>query len=287
MSTIGIFTRILMHKREEVARAKEQAPLADLRARALAAPPTRGFAQAIRGARAPDQPRSPGRPLQVIAEVKKASPSVGVIREDFDPVAIALSYEAGGAAAISCLTDERFFQGSLDYLERIRATVDLPLLRKEFMIDPYQVWESRAAGADAILLIAGFVDWTQLGELRQTAREAGLAVLVEIHSADELEPALALEPDVLGINNRNLRSEKFVTDLANTAAIAPRVPPRQTLISESGIRSREDVALLTGLGVDGILVGEHLMREPDPGAAIAQRLGLGPAAPSSDHGAAL
>jgi indole-3-glycerol phosphate synthase len=271
---MNILARILMQKREEVEQARRCVPEEALREAAAAMPPARGFAQAIRGGRPATQDRAPRATLQVIAEVKKASPSVGVIREDFDPVAIARAYEAGGSAAISCLTDEKFFMGSLDYVRQIRAAIALPILRKEFMMDPYQVWEARAAGADAILLIADFVDWEQQRALRQAASEAGLDVLLEIHAAEELEPALALEPDVLGINNRNLRTEKLLTNLATTAEIAPRVPPRQTLISESGIRTRQDVIELAKLGIDGILVGEHLMREPDPGAAIAQKLGI-------------
>lgn len=271
---MNILDRILERKREEVAAAKGCLAVEALREAASAMPPARGFAQAVRGGRRADEDRARKSRIQVIAEIKKASPSAGVIREDFDPVAIARSYEAHGAAAISCLTDENFFQGSLDTLRQIRAAVKLPILRKDFMIDPYQVWEARVAGADAILLIAGFVDWADLFSLRLTAREAGLDVLVEIHAAEELEPALAVEPDVLGINNRNLRSEGLVTDLAATFEIAPRVPPRQTLISESGIRTAEDVARLARLGLDGILVGEHLMREPDPGAAIGEKLGI-------------
>lgn len=272
-----ILERIHQQKQLEVAQAHQRLDMDQLRAEALAQPPCRGFARAIRGARAADQPRQPGRSprnVSVIAEVKKASPSVGLIREDFDPVAIARSYETGGAAAISCLTDEKFFQGSLAYLRAIRGAVGLPILRKEFIIDPLQVWEARQAGADAILLIAGFVPWVRLAELRDTAHEAGLDVLLEIHHADELEDALALNPDVLGVNNRNLRTENFKTDLATTFDLAERVPPTQTFISESGIRTREDVERLAETGIDGILVGEHLMREADPGRAIAAKLGI-------------
>ncbi|HPK01381.1 MAG TPA: indole-3-glycerol phosphate synthase TrpC [Candidatus Sumerlaeota bacterium] len=275
---MGILDRIRESKLAEVAAARSRVPEAELRARAAELGPTRGFAAAIRGARPADQPRRPGGTIQVVAEVKKASPSVGVIRPDFDPVAIARAYAAGGAAAISCLTDAPFFQGSLEYLRRIREAVALPLLRKEFMLDPYQVWEARAAGADAILLIAGFVDNSLLADIRAVARAAGLDVLVEIHDADELDAALALDPDVLGINNRNLRDERFDTDLRRTLALAARVPPTQSFISESGIRTAADVERLRAAAIDGILVGEHLMREPDPGAAIRAKLGLGAAA---------
>lgn len=273
---MNILERIREQKKLDIEAAKSSVSLAQLIELAAETAPARGFARALRGERSPVEGRTPGRTPRVIAEVKKASPSVGVIRADFDPVAIARSYEAHGAAAISCLTDQSFFQGSLDILRQVRAAVNLPILRKEFMLEPYQVWEARATGADAILLIAGFAPWGRLVELRETAREAGLDVLVEIHAEEELEPALALEPEVLGINNRNLRTEGFVTDLTISGRIAPRVPARQTLISESGIRTAQDVAELAKLGIDGILVGEHLMREPDPGAAIAERLGITP-----------
>jgi indole-3-glycerol phosphate synthase len=274
---MNILDRILKHKLAEVAAAIERRPLGEVRAEAEAQAPARGFARAIRGGRPAGQPRRPGTPPRVIAEVKRASPSAGVIRADFDPAALARGYEAGGAAAISCLTDECFFHGSLDALRAVRAAVALPVLRKEFMLDTYQIWEARAAGADAILLIAGFVPWGTLAILREEARAAGLDVLLEIHRAEELGPALALAPDVLGINNRDLRSEGFKTDLALTEQLAGGVPPELTLISESGIRARADVERLMALGVDGILVGEHLMREPDPGRAIAEKLGLGAA----------
>ncbi len=269
-----ILDQIKANKLEEVERAKSDAPLESLRESAAGMPPPRGFARAIRGGRDPNAPRVPDGPVQVIAEVKKASPSVGVIREDFDPAAIARSYATGGAAAISCLTDGKFFQGSLDDLRQVRRAVELPLLRKEFMLDPYQVWEARAVGADAILLIAGFVDGEQLAAIRQEARSAGLDVLVEIHHASELASALDLEPDVLGINNRDLRTQDFHTDLATTLDLAATVPPTQTLISESGIRASEDVERLASVGVDGILVGEHLMRQAEPGAAIGDQMGV-------------
>ena len=270
-----ILDRIRCNTLEVVERARRRVPEMQLREQVAALSPARGFARAIRAGRGEGEPRAPGRQVRVIAEVKKASPSVGVIRADFDPEAIARSYETGGAAAISCLTDEKFFMGSLEFLRRIRQVVSLPILRKEFMLDPYQVWEARAAGADAILLIVDFVEDEKLHELRRTAREAGLDVLVEIHRDEELERALALEPVVLGINNRDLQNEKLMTNLGTTLSLVARVPPLQTLISESGIRTRQDVAALAKVGVDGILVGEHLMREPEPGAAIAGKLGAG------------
>lgn len=271
---MNILDRIKAHKLEEVAAARDGAPEGKLIEICAGMEPARGFANAIRAGRPADAPRTPGRQLRVIAEVKKASPSAGVIRADFDPANIAESYFKHGAAAISCLTDEKFFQGSLSYLRLIRARVPLPILRKDFMVDPYQVWEARAAGADAILIIAGMNDRATQQEIRDMARRAKLDVLVEIHGPDELDEALALEPDVLGINNRNLRTENLSTDLRVTLDLAASVPSLLTLISESGIRSAEDVVALERLEIDGILVGEHLMREPDPGAAIADKLGI-------------
>jgi indole-3-glycerol phosphate synthase len=270
-----ILDEIVAYKREFVAGAKKAVPLEKVREAALAAPAPRRFVTAIRGMRGPTGQRIPQTRMRVIAEIKRASPSKGVIREDFDPAEIASSYEAGGASALSVLTDEKYFQGSLDALKAARAASKLPILRKEFMIDPYQVYEARAAGADAILLIAGLIPWAQLAELRALARELRLDVLAEIHNAEELPPTLELRPDILGINNRDLRTREFKTDLSQTENLIGDVPADQTLISESGIRDRADVARLSEIGVDGILVGEHLMREPDPGAAINARLGLG------------
>lgn len=271
---MNILDRIKAHKLTEVAAARARMPEEKLIETCTGLEPARGFARAIRAGRPADAPRAPGRRLRVIAEVKKASPSAGVIRADFDPAVIAQSYFKHGAAAISCLTDEKFFQGSLEFLRLIRERVPLPILRKDFMVDPYQVWQARAAGADAILIIAGMNGRATQQSIRETARRAGLDVLVEIHGPDELDEALALDPDVLGINNRNLRTENLSTDLRVTLELAASVPEHVTLISESGIRSAADVAALERLGIDGILVGEHLMREPDPGAAIADKLGI-------------
>jgi indole-3-glycerol phosphate synthase len=273
---MNILDEIAAYKREFVAETRRRTPLERVRAEAAEAPAPRGFARALRGTRAADGSREPQATLRVVAEIKRASPSKGVIREDFDPAALACSYTDGGASAISVLTDEKYFQGSLEALRCVRAATTLPLLRKEFMLDPYQVYEARAAGADAILLIAGMIGWSELGELRDLARSLGLDVLLEIHDASELEGALAASPDVLGINNRNLRTPDFRTDLETTTGLIGGVPPAVTLISESGIRDEEDSRRLAGLGLDGILVGEHLMREPDPGAAIAGRLGIRP-----------
>lgn len=276
-----ILDEIAAYKREFVEVTRRRHPLENVREAALKSAPTRGFARALRGSRNPAREREPQPTLRVIAEIKKASPSKGVIREDFNPPELARSYTRGGASAISVLTDEKYFQGSLDALREVRTVTPLPLLRKEFMIDPYQVYEARAAGADAILLIAGLIEHGRLAELRALAAELTLDVLLEVHNGAELEATLDLEPDVLGINNRDLRTRDFVTSLETTERLLPGVPPRFTTISESGIRDERDVAHLASLGIDGILVGEHLMRENDPGQAIASRLGIGRSAPSS------
>lgn len=273
-----ILDEIVAYKREFVRQTRDAVPLKDVRAAAATAPPTRGFARSLRGTRSPDGSREPQATLRLVAEIKRASPSRGIIREDFDPVWLARSYTLGGASAISVLTDEKYFQGSLLVLEEVRSVTQLPILRKEFILDPYQVHEARAAGADAILLIAGMIPWPELAGLRDLAAELDLDVLLEIHNHGELDEALQLKPDVLGINNRDLRTREFKTDLRTTEDLLPEVPPSMTLISESGIGSRADVARLAALGVDGMLVGESLMREPDPGAAISSLFGIKPAA---------
>lgn len=270
-----ILDEIVEYKRGFVSEAKRAASLEEVRDAAESAPPTRRLLHAMRGMRGPHGQRIPQTHLRVIAEIKRASPSKGIIRQDFDPADIAASYEAGGASALSVLTDEQYFRGSLDALRAARRASRLPILRKEFMIDPYQIYEARAAGADAILLIAGLIPWQELTALRSLARDLKLDVLLEIHNRTELEPALALEPDLLGINNRDLRTREFKTDLSQTERLIDEIPPEVTLISESGIRDRDDIARLAKIGIDGVLVGEHLMREPDPGAAIHAKLGLG------------
>lgn len=271
-----ILDEIAAYKREFVRAARLRVPMEEVRAAAAAAPPTRGFAAALRGTRSPTGRREPQATLRVVAEIKRASPSKGVIREGFEPAELARAYTRGGASAISVLTDEKYFQGSLDALRRVRGATPLPVLRKEFMLDPYQVYEARAAGADAILLIAGMVPWADLRDLAGLARSLALEVLLEIHADAELEPALNLAPDVLGINNRDLRTREFETRIETTERLLPRIPDALTVISESGIRDRHDVQRLAALGIDGILVGEHLMREADPGAAIAAKLGIVP-----------
>ncbi len=271
---VDILQEIVAHKRAEVAERQTQIPLAAVREAADASSAVRNFFRAL---------TQPKNELRVIAEVKKASPSAGVIREDFDPVAIAKAYEANGAAAISCLTDERFFQGSLDYLTAIKDAVKIPVLRKDFIVDPYQVYEAKAAGADAILLIAECLELPELIDLMILATELRLTTLLETHSMDNL---LRVRPHVgfplpayclLGINNRNLTT--MTTDLGHTLRMLEMVEDPTILVSESGIRTPADVAKLRQNGVDRILVGEHLMRQPDPGAALAELMG-NPAVPS-------
>lgn len=259
-----ILQRILARKREEVAERKARVGLAELRGRCADAPPARGFAAALRTRVEAGQPA-------VIAEIKKASPSRGLIRADFDPAALARSYAAGGAACLSVLTDVDFFQGSDAYLREARAACGLPVLRKDFTIDKYQVWEARAIGADAILLIVAALDNAALANLHALAVEAGLDVLVEVHDAVDLERALAL-PDaphtVLGINNRDLRT--FETGIETTLRLRHAVPPGHLLVSESGIATREDIARLRAAGVHAFLVGETFMRAEDPGSELAR-----------------
>jgi indole-3-glycerol phosphate synthase len=256
-----ILDRIVATKRDEVARAKAAAPEPELRVRATNAAPARDFLGAL---------RRPG-PIRLIAEVKKASPSAGVIREDFDPVGIAETYQRHGAACLSVLTDERYFQGSLDCLRRVRAAVDLPVLRKDFIIDPYQVVEARAAGADAVLLIAECLDDELLGTLYAAIVALGMTALVEFYEPENLPRVLALGAPLVGVNNRNLKT--FETDLGHTLRMRREIPADRVLVGESGIRSRSDVERLEAAGVDAILVGESLMREPDIAAAVDRLLG--------------
>ena len=255
-----VLREILDHKRAELERAKSARPLEQLERQLSDAPPVRSFTAALAA-------RSP---MALIAEVKRASPSAGLIRRDFNPAEVASAYERGGAACISVLTDEKFFQGSLDDLVNVRHAVSVPVLRKDFLIDRYQVLEARAAGADCVLLIAECLDHCRLRELYFFASELGMEALVEIHDAENLDRVLELEPALVGINNRNLRT--FVTDLEHTLNIAPRVAAQAILISESGIRSGEDVARLQAAGVRAILVGETLMRAADVGVVIAELL---------------
>ncbi len=260
-----MLAEIVAHKKTQVRAAQAARPLDQVRAAAAAADPPRNFFAAV---------TRPRRQLRVIAEIKKASPSAGVIREDFDPVALARAYHYNGAAAISCLTDEKYFQGSLDFIAPIKAAVPLPVLRKDFIIDPYQIYEARAAGADAVLLIAECLGEAPLLDLLILATELKLTSLVEVHDYESLiqikshvgfpHPGYQL----LGINNRDLKT--MTTDVGHTLELLKEVPDRDILVSESGIRTPADIARLADAGVHRVLVGEHLMRQPDPGAALAE-----------------
>jgi len=263
MTMADVLTRIVETKRREVAAAKARVPLADLHRRCADLPPCRGFERALRSADG----------LAVIAEVKKASPSAGVIRADFDPVAIAKIYEKHGASCLSVLTDEEYFQGKLEYMSAARAAVNIPVLRKEFIIDPYQLAEARAAGADAVLLIAECLPGEQMKELNAAARELGLDVLIELHDADQLPRVLDTGATLVGINNRDLRT--FTTRLEHTLDLLPRIPPGVAVVSESGIRTNAEMVTLRAAGVRAVLVGESLMRSADIGAALDALRGIG------------
>ena len=256
-----ILQRIVDTKRREVAEAIRQVSLQDMEAAARAALPPRDFVGALR--RHLDQ----GLPA-VIAEVKKASPSKGVLREDFRPAEIARSYERHGAACLSVLTDRDYFQGSVEALQAARAACALPVLRKDFIVDAYQVFETRAMGADALLLIVAALTQPEMEALARLARSLGLAVLVEVHDQDELTRALALDTPLIGINNRNLKT--FETRLETTFQLREQVPDGRMVITESGIASVDDVAQMRRHGVHGFLVGEAFMRAPDPGTALAR-----------------
>ena len=257
-----ILQRILARKHEEVEQRSRIRSLDSVRNRAAGQPPARGFVEAIRRKHASGE-------AAVIAEVKKASPSKGLIRPNFDPAAIACSYEAGGAACLSVLTDVDFFQGSNRYLGEARGACALPVLRKDFIVDPYQVYEARMIGADCILLIVAALEDAPLVEMANLAHELGMDVLVEVHDIDELERALQTDCELIGVNNRNLRT--FEVSLDTTLELRQAVPPDRTLVTESGIATAADVARLREAGVETFLIGESFMREADPGAAL-QRL---------------
>ncbi|MBE0619904.1 MAG: indole-3-glycerol phosphate synthase TrpC [Burkholderiales bacterium] len=263
-----ILDKILAHKAKEVAAAKQERPLADMRAAARAAPPARDFIGALRAKIADGQ-------AAVIAEIKKASPSKGLLRADFDPAAIAASYAAHGAACLSVLTDREFFQGAPQYLVAARNACALPALRKDFMLDAYQVYEARAWGADCILLIVAALDVTRMQELERLAHELGMAVLVEVHDAAELDVALALTTPLVGVNNRNLRT--FETRLETTLDLLPRIPEGRLVVTESGILTRADVELMRANGVHAFLAGEAFMRATDPGAELELMFAVPPA----------
>ena len=255
-----ILDKIVAVKREEVAAASGRKPLALMRADAESRVLTRDFVGAMRAKITAGQ-------AAVIAEIKKASPSKGVLRQDFIPADIAQSYAEHGAACLSVLTDVQFFQGGVDYLKQARASCQLPVLRKDFIVDAYQVYESRVMGADAILLIASCLDDGQMKEFEAIARSLDMAVLVEVHDAPELERALQLATPLIGINNRNLKT--FEVSLDTTLTLMRDVPANRLLVTESGIHSRDDVLRMGAAGVNAFLVGEAFMRAPDPGAALA------------------
>ncbi|HUF80681.1 MAG TPA: indole-3-glycerol phosphate synthase TrpC [Burkholderiales bacterium] len=256
-----VLQRILAVKAEEVERAKRAKPLAEVEEEAREAPPARDFTGSLRSRVASGKPA-------VIAEIKKASPSRGVLRDGYEPAAIAASFERHGAACLSVLTDAEFFRGELDHLKRARAACTLPVLRKDFMIDPYQVHEARAAGADCILLIVAALDLPLMRDLEATAHALGMAVVVEAHDAAELERALMLETLLIGINIRDLRT--FQTRLQTTLDLLPQIPDGRLVVTESGILAPSDVALMRSHGVECFLIGEAFMRAPDPGVELGR-----------------
>ena len=256
-----VLDKIVAAKRREIAACRERTPVAELERRLGDAPPVRDFFAAL---------VQPG-PIRLLAEVKKASPSAGVIRADFDPVAIATIYERHGAAALSVLTDEAFFQGRLEYLTAVRASVARPVLRKDFILDEYQLLEARVAGADAVLLIAECLDDCNLRKLHNQAIDLGMTPLVELYEPENLPRVIAAGAALVGVNNRNLHT--FEVSLDHTLRLRDAIPDECALVSESGIKTRSDVERLEAAGVDAILVGESLMREPDIGAAVDRLLG--------------
>ena len=263
-ATADVLKKIVEHKRNEVAAALATTSIDDLRTQIADLEDTpRGFERALRDAVASNW-------TAVIAEIKKGSPSKGIIRPDFDPLEIAEIYQNNGATCISVLTDEHFFMGNLRYLALIRETVSLPLLRKDFIIDPYQIYEARAAGADAILLIAECLELSKLKDFQALAKELHLDVLLEVHDEIEMEKALQTECTLIGVNNRNLRT--FTTDLTTTGRLARMMPANRLLVAESGIHSRADIIQLQGDGAKAFLIGEALMREKNIGSKLQEML---------------
>ncbi len=252
---MSILQEIIAHKRDEVAASRAAVPLGEVQARAAAAPPARDFAAAIEGP-----------PVRIIAEVKRASPARGAIRQDADPAATAKRYEEAGAAAVSVLTDRRYFNGSADDLRAVRAAIGLPVLRKDFVVDAYQIHEARALGADAVLLIAGSIPAADLAALGRLVVQLGMTPLFEAHTETELDEILACGARVVGINNRDLKT--LAIDLETTRRLRPRIPMGITVISESGIETPGDVARVCGVGIDAILVGTALMASPDPASVL-------------------
>ncbi|MGH7601941.1 MAG: indole-3-glycerol phosphate synthase TrpC [bacterium] len=263
LSTSDSFlSRVVSHKRREIAQAKQLLPLAEFerRARAQAAP--RDFRRALAGS----------ENIVVIAEMKKASPSAGILRDEYDPKLLAKNYSANGAAALSILTDAEFFHGHLEHLQQARETCALPLLRKDFLLEPYQVLEARAHGADAILLVVAILDRSQLFELLSVAAELGMQALVETHNETEIDRALLAGADIIGINNRDLQT--FEVALETAERLAKLIPRSCVRVAESGLTSRQDVQRMAACGMDAILVGSHLMRQPDPGKALSTLTGV-------------
>ena len=260
-NTPDILKKIVARKREEIAERSAKVSVEELKAKLADASPVRGFVDSIKSKIAADQPG-------VIAEIKKASPSKGILREDFKPADIARSYEQGGAACLSVLTDVDFFQGGDEYLQQARAACSLPVIRKDFIIDPYQVVEARVIGADCILLIVACLEDEQMQELCSLATELGMDVLVEVHDAEELERALKLNIPLMGINNRNLRT--FDVTLNTTLDLLERIPADRIVVTESGIHTQDDVTLMRKNNVNAVLVGEAFMRADEPGEKLAE-----------------
>lgn len=257
-----ILEQILSYNLQELEHRKRSLPMAELRRMALEQPPPLDFASALQG-----------EGIRLIAEVKKASPSRGVIRPDFNPVEIAQTYASNGASAISVLTEARYFQGSLDHLRDIRNALSskkLPLLRKDFLCDPYQIYQSRAYGADCVLLIVAILTWEQLQELAGISHELNMSCLVEVHNEVEVKVALGSGARIIGINNRDLTT--FTVDLATTEHLRPLIPPGRIVVSESGIKERSDIGRLRQLGVDAVLIGDSLMSAPDIAAKVKELL---------------
>ncbi|MEC7498535.1 MAG: indole-3-glycerol phosphate synthase TrpC [Planctomycetota bacterium] len=257
----NILDKIVAKKRKEIAESRARTPLASVQQSAADAPSPKDFLGALQASQG----------IGLIAEIKKASPSKGLIREDFDPPSIAKTYAAHGASCISILTDETFFQGSLSYLQQVRAVVDTPLLRKEFILDIYQIYEARAAGADAVLLIAEILTATELAHFSDLAQQLGMVALIELYDPDNLPAVLATGTPLIGVNNRDLRT--FEVDLGHTVRLRNQIPENILLVGESGIHSREDALYLQEHGVNAMLVGESLMREANIGSAVDRLLG--------------
>ncbi len=260
---MNILEEILAHKAAEVAQRKVVLSEAELQTKMFSQPDTRGFLANIENKLSKNQP-------SVIAEIKKASPSKGIIRADFHPAELALSYQLGGATCLSVLTDEHYFQGHDQFLQEVRTAVKLPIIRKDFIVDTYQIYESRLLGADAILLIAAALSDSTLAEFYELAMSLNMDVLVEVHNEIELQAALALGAHLIGVNNRNLKT--FVTDLDTSVRLRALIPDNIVMVAESGIGTAEDIKYLRNNGVNVFLIGESLMRKPDPGAALKQLL---------------